>query len=452
VDAAARHSSELIQQLQSALSVLPECSGLLVAFSGGRDSTVLLHALTRLAPDVGRPLRVVHVNHGLQPGAADWAAHCRDFCRSHGLALRTLDIDATAPRGQSPEAWARQCRYQALARALRPGEVLVTAHHQHDQAETVLLQLLRGAGPKGLSAMSGCAPFGSGWHARPMLSCTRDQIDAYARCHGLQWCDDPSNAQARYDRNFLRHDVLPRVAGRWPAWAATLARAAVWQADAATILAQVAEADLVVAGEQDGKVMVIERLLDLDPARRRNLLRYWLQRCGLAPPHAVQLDEILKAAEVRADADICVRWQGGELRRHRGRLHAMPILPATDPALVLAWTDLSVPLALPLGRLVASLQPGRGLSARRLLGRNLAVRFRQGGERCRPAGRPHSQTLKRLMQDHAIPSWLRPRMPLLYCGGELAAVGDEWVCEPFQAQPGESGWVLAWRIEDATSE
>ena len=449
MDAAARHSNELIQQLRAALLGLPACNGLVVAFSGGRDSTVLLHAMARLAPESGLPLRALHVNHGLQPLARDWADHCRRLCASYGIALHCLDVDARPPRGSSPEAWARHCRYQALADALGEDEILLTAHHRDDQAETLLLQMLRGAGPRGLAAMAVCAPFATGWHARPMLSCSRRQIDAYAQHHGLEWCEDPSNKQPHYDRNFLRREVLPRIAERWPAWATTLTRAAGWQADAAAILAQAAAADLAVVGEGAGRTIVIDRLLQLDLPRRRNVLRFWLEQRGLSLPQAAQLDEILKAAEVRNDARICVHWDQGELRRHQGRLYAMPALPPAEAALTLIWPDLSAPLALPLGRLEASLRRGEGLSAECVRTQPVVVRFRQGGERCLPAGRAHSQTLKRLMQDHAVPAWLRPHMPLVYCGEDLAAVGDQWVCEPFRTSPGEAGWVLRWRVDDA---
>ncbi len=414
-----------------------------VAFSGGADSTALLHALCQLREALA-PARIcaVHLHHGLHPEADAWECHCRRLCADLEVMLDVLRIDAGADRGESPEAAARRARYDALTELVGVGEAVCTAHHQRDQAETLLLQLVRGAGPAGLSGMPALAPLGQGWLARPLLDTSPDALRDYLVRHGVPWTEDPGNADRRFDRNTIRHEILPRLEKRWPGVQRTLARAAAHQADSAMIAEELARRDLVAArgslpGTLSGPV-----LASLPAARARNLLRGWLAERGLPVPGATHLRGILEElVPARVDAMPMMCWPGGEVRRYRDALYALVPMPVHDATRVIVWSPGSV-LELPQGRLEAAVAEGRGLSVERCANAHVEVRFRQGGERFHPAGRRHSTALKKLLQTSAVPPWLRDRIPLIYVDGQLAAVAGLGVGETYAL--GDRGWVLSW--------
>jgi tRNA(Ile)-lysidine synthase len=430
--------------LQTALESVPLPANYWVALSGGLDSSVLLHAMHALTPRLGAAVRAVHVNHGLSPLAGDWAKSCLEFCSGLAIPLETLTVDARPHPGQSPEAWARQLRYQALEKLLQPGDVLLTAHHQDDQAETLLLQLLRGAGPRGLAAMPRRAVFGPGWHLRPLLNFSREQLQVYGESHGLKWIEDHSNLDRRFDRNFLRHEVLPVLKRRWPRLGGTLSRAAAVQADTVELLEALALQDLTVVRGQDGATLSVSSLKTLDEPRQRNVIREWLRLAGLPAPSAVQLGHVLRdMLEADWDATPCVAWPGTELRRYRDSLYAMPPLPAHDPKLVLSWLPMD-PMSLLIGTLSVQTVTGAGAKAALCRGKTLTIRFRRGGEHCQPVGRRHRHSLKHLFQEAGIPPWRRERIPLIYLDDQLVALAGLWICEPFGAGPGEEGWSFIW--------
>lgn len=442
-------------RLLKGLNQLPPARRFCIAYSGGRDSTVLLHALSGLraflSPDL--LLYAVHVDHGLSPHSGAWARHCETACARLGISCHTLRVNAAPRPGESPEAAARQARYQAIASLIETGDCLLTAHHQDDQAETLLLQLLRGAGPHGLAAMPARAPFANGCLARPLLGFTRDELAAYAAQHDLSWVDDHSNFDTGFERNYLRHEVMPHLKQRWPSCASTLSRAATNAAEAAALLDALADNDLQALPGPLAVTLSVGELLKLDDARQRNALRRWFKTLGLPAPWAAHLQriqgDVLVAAE---DSTPCVRWAGAEVRRYRDLMYAMPPLPAHDANAVLAW-DLDQPLILPdsNGKLIAHSVTGDGLKASLCRASTISVRFRQGGERCRPAGRGHTHILKKLLQEQGIPPWQRDRIPLIYVGDQLAAVAGLWVCEPFQAGSGETGIALEWDHQNSFS-
>jgi tRNA(Ile)-lysidine synthase len=413
-----------------------------VAYSGGMDSHVLLHALTRQRQDLALPLGAVHVNHGLHAHSAAWAEHCRAVCADLGVEFVLLAGDARPAPGESPEAAARALRYGLLGDWLPPGALLLSAHHQDDQAETLLLQLLRGAGPKGLSAMPARAVLGQGSLLRPLLDYGRAELLAYAEREGLAWIEDPSNADTRLDRNFLRQRLLPELKARWPAASAVLARSAELCAEAAELQDLVAAQDrLGMPGTRHGTLSVVA-LQRLPEARQRNLLRHWLQAAGFSLPSRSVLGRILaEVLAARPDAEPCVHWPGAEVRRYRDDLYVMaPLQPVVvEPGL--DWAPGQV-LVLPGGVLSAEAVTGEGM--RLVAGTRLQVRFRQGGEQLRLPGRDHRNALKQLLQERGVPPWERERLPLLYRGEELAAVADLWVTDGHQAGPGEPGWKLHW--------
>ena len=426
--------------LAVALAPYLHCQRWWIAYSGGVDSHVLLHTLAQLRHRQKIPaLTALHINHQLNPRAQAWAEHCRQICAQ-------LDIEFIAETvsvinsGDGIEAAARAARYAAFERHVGADELLLQAHHRDDQIETLFLRLLRGSGVAGLAAIPAQRTLGRGYLLRPLLQYTRAELLAYAAANQLQWINDDSNDNDCFDRNFLRLNVLPLIEQRWPAYRSTLSRV-VAQADAAAqLLDDLARVDSEKLIGHDN-ALAIAGCKKLSEERQRNVLRFWLQRQQLPQPSREQLQQIMAMLTARIDAEPCVQWPGVEIHRFRGHLYTMPPLPPQPAAPIdIAW-DCAQPLHIDgLGELTATAAIGNGLRA------DLAyrVRNRRGGERCKPLGRAHSQTLKKLLQEHAVPPWLRDRLPLIYCGDEIAAVGDAWICEGFCAEANQDGWLLRW--------
>lgn len=426
---------------------IPDRAALCVALSGGRDSSVLLHALAGLRAQAGWQLRAVHVNHGLQPAAGDWARHCGEFCATLGVPLAVRQVVPLTDAGRGPEAAARDARYAALAAELRPGEWLLLAHHEDDQLETVLLHLLRGSGVSGLAGIPPDSDFAGGRLCRPLLGVSGASIAAYALRHALAWIEDPSNADVALDRNFLRARVILPLRQRWPAAARAAGRSARLAAEAAELLADLAriDAQAVVHGETLG----LEPFRDLGAARQRNLVRYLARQRGWPMPPEQRLDAGLEQLlGARPDRHPVLAWSGHSIRRFRERLYLVAADPAVAPvgsqAGGQAWNGAG---SLQLGGLRGELrlQPAAGTGlAKRILDGGLQLAFRNGGEAMRGGGDSHHRSLKYLFQKHAIVPWMRGHIPLLYAGGELAAVADLWLADWALARPGEAGVVVVW--------
>ena len=425
-------------------SIVKPADRLLVGFSGGVDSVVLLDSLARLRRPLRFQLSALHVNHQLSPNAGRWSTLCRTFCRERGIPFKSVKV--RVERGDSMEAAARTARYAVYAR--EPADYIVLAQHQDDQAETVLLQLLRGAGVKGLAAMpkirmaeggrrmagekstkpaksnsSSLIPHASSLKIlRPLLDMTREEIVEYAKRRRLKWVEDESNANTYFHRNFLRHEVLPVIARRFPGYRGTLARSARHLAEAARVLDEVAEAD--GAGLMERDTLAVEALRRLPAARAKNLLRYFLARSGASMPGAERLDEALRQAlDAKDDARVLIGVGDYDLRRFGNRLHAVPRLETPGPGYERPWRG-EKKLRLPeLGGVLAMNRGrGAGLSVARLRGRPLTVRVRRGGERLQPDARRPRRSLKNLLQEAGMPPWQRERLPLLFCGGDLVWV------------------------------
>lgn len=438
-------------QLDRFLAACPAAPVHWVACSGGLDSTVLLHLAAGLPAPRRYHLRAVHVHHGLHPDADRWTRHCESVCRDLGLPLTVLRVDARPAPGQSPEDAARQARYRALADLLGPGELLLLAQHQDDQAETLLLQLLRGAGVAGLAAMPALARLGPGHLARPLLRTTRAELADHARARGLTWVEDPSNAETDFDRNFLRRDVLPLLRRRWPALSATLSRTARHCAEADALLAGLGERLLADARAEEAGSLAVPALLGTTPAEQALMLRRWLARHGFrAPPARIvqaMREDLLGAA---ADRNPLVCWREGEVRRYRGRLYLTPPLPALAtlqsllPAEGLNWPADAARLALPGGnghlRLIRPGAGAPGIPEHLWQQATVRVGYRRGGEALRLPGRQGRHELRKLFQERGWPPWVRERVPLVYLEGRLAAVGD-WLAAEFAAS-GAAGPVV----------
>jgi len=420
---------------------LPAAQRYWVALSGGLDSTVLLHVLASQRGGLPGELRAVHVNHGLHARASDWQQHCVTLCASLGVPLECRSVKVEPAAGESLEAVARGQRYAAFRALLGPGDLLLLAQHQDDQMETFLLQALRGAGVRGLAAMPEVAA-ADGLHlARPLLDCSRAELEAWARQERLKWVEDPSNSDTGFDRNYLRHEVLPRLKARWPAAGDTLTRSARFCAEADGLLKELGAEDHGRYGAAE--TLPVRALRELSAPRARNLLRYWLQVRQLPMPPAHKLEEIMQQVQARADRNPCIEWAGAEVRRYRQRLYAQQPVAAVPREFRLR-PGMAQELGEGLGVLRLMPASGEGLRAALCGPDGLAVAFRHGGESCRPAGRGHERPLKKWLQELHVVPWLRDRLPLLHAEQELLAVAGLFVCEAYAASPGEPGLRIEW--------
>lgn len=411
--------ADLADRLFASLTPFVDAPSWCVALSGGLDSSVLLHALVSLKGRQTLPvLRAIHVHHGLQAAADAWPAHCQRLCDGLGveLAVRHVRVAQAASIEQS----ARDARYAAFAEALLPGEVLLTGQHRDDQAETLLLRLLRGAGVRGLAGMPVRRRLGVGELVRPLLNVSRAELLAYAQAYGLQWVEDPSNQQMQFSRNYLRHAVLPAITARWPQVRRSLARTAGHLAEARELLDELAQEDLALLSAPDEfswlklPSLNLPALKQLSPARQRNALQYWLASRTRLPDSdhwAGWCD--LRDASVGASA--VWRLTDGEL--HRGGeciywLSGAWLVSLADPVL---WNDPLETLRLP-GNGSVSLNGNPPQQP-------LRIGYRQGGETLEIPGRGR-RDLKRLLNERHVPPFVRSRLPLLFAGDRLLAVAN----------------------------
>jgi len=426
-------SPELMQaQLAELEKRAAKPSRFVIAFSGGLDSTALAHALSLASSDV--PIVAIHIDHGLHDDSQRWSDHCKAFATSLGIEYRSRKVTVQLESGKGPEASAREARYTALHAELEQGDWLLSAHHREDQAETLLLNLVRGSGPAGIAGIGAIRRFGPGWLARPLLDVDRSSLRDYADRNELDWIEDPSNTDRRFDRNFLRHDILPRLQARWSDIAARLQRSATHAGEAATLLADLAAIDLETLGGRPER-LPIDGLLVLTPGRQRNLIRHALRLLGLSTPTALQLERILdEVIPAREDAQPHVSWPGASVRRYRNGLYLLPEVLASTPAATSIETE-SVALGAGLGVLHFAAGAARGLSAE-LLERGLRIDVRKGGEEIQPYGQGHTRKLKKLLQEEGVVPWMRDRLPLIYSGEQLVAVADLWIAADAASEPG----------------
>ncbi len=415
-----------------------------LALSGGVDSVALLHILLQLRPHLGFDLSAVYVNHGLSPNAGHWGEFCADLCRDRQVSFEAVPVRVPRRVGESLEAAARAARYQALLS--QPVDFVVLAHHLDDQAETLLLQLLRGAGLKGLSGMPEVRALRPAF-LRPLLEIPRSAIVDYAQSHGLRWVDDESNQNSAFDRNYLRRQVLPMLEKRFPAYRETLSRTSRHLAEAAQLLDELAQLDAGRAIREER--LSVGVLRGFGEARAKNLLRHYLAGQGVPTPPAGRLESMLQQLlSARDDAQVHVRFGGFDIRRYRGEVYVESAL-GVPMDFVLTWNSQDF-LDWPGGggRLLFRPTVGEGISLARLQDAAVTIRHRRGGERLRPDCRRPTRTLKHLLQEAGIPPWRRLRLPLLFCGDDLAFVPGIGVACAYQAQPDEAGLAVQWDVPE----
>lgn len=407
-----------------------------VAFSGGLDSTVLLHLLVHLAKTTSLPeLKAIHVHHGLQAAADAWPQHCQSVCDAWGVPLQVIRVQVRP--GASLERAARDARYDAFNAATQAGDVLLTGQHRDDQAETLLFRLLRGAGVRGMAGMPGQRSLGRGHLLRPLLDVTRAELEAYAAEHGLSWIEDPTNEDRRFSRNYLRHQIFPELTERWPQATANMARSAAHLREAQGLLDELALIDLSAAQTVSDLPWLGVPSLELAPlallsaARQRNALSHWLSPVTSLPDsdHWSGWDDMRDAS---GDARPIWRLADGELHRAGGRIWWLSGAWLRDPLASNEWLEPAKALTLPdNGVLTISGSVPNG---------PLQVRYREGGEVMYLHGRGH-RDLKRLLNESAVPAFVRGRLPLLYQGEQLLAVAN------LRALNGSDshGWHLHWQ-------
>jgi len=389
----------------------------LVGFSGGLDSTVLLHLLANDPARNGDHLRALHVHHGLQPAADDWAQHCQRIGQQWGVPVDIAHVQVRV-KGQGVEAAARQARYHAFAQHLLPGHWLAVAHHVDDQAETFLLRALRGSGIDGLAAMRPLRSLGNGQLWRPLLNIPRAQLQRYAQQHNLHWIEDPSNKDPAFERNFLRHQILPLLAQRWPHAARNFARSADLLAQSARLLSRHDSQALHHCLHADSSVSV-SALQHYSAEQQARLLRRWIEQRQLPALPAQGIKQVCAWLQARpSDRQPAFHWQNAFIRYWQGHLHAHLALKPWPSHWQIRWDGRDA-LALPDGGQLT-------LHGADHFAQTLTVRSRQGGERIQLPGRAHSHKLKHCLQTSHIRPWLRDHLPLL-CedNGQVLAAGDQ---------------------------
>ena len=446
-DGASSRASDAVRGAvrQALTDALPWGGRVAVALSGGRDSTALLDATIAVSASARCAVAALHVHHGLSPNADAWWRFCEALCAAHGVAFAMRRVEIRRTARTSTEAQARTQRYAALtelARAEHAGAVLL-AHHADDQAETVLLQLLRGSGPAGLAAMPPARYEHGLWWLRPFLGISRAQLHAYAAERGLRFVDDDSNADPRYRRNALRSQVVPALRALAPGYPVTLARAARHQAEATTLLDEIAQADarsFVADGTLDAAA-----LRSLASARARNLLRWFLAMHGLCAPSSARVAEMLRQfAHAAPDSRAALAHDGAHIAIHRGRVRVHRPPPAPFAC---AWAG-EPAVELPHGTLVFTATQGTGIAARHAASQPVTIRSALRGERLLVAG-GHHRAVSDLLREAGVPRWDRPALPRVYCGHALAAVVHAGVDAGFAAADDEPAFALEWHPREA---
>lgn len=410
----------------------PSVSHYCIAYSGGRDSHVLLHAAASLFGDIDTiELRAIHVDHALSDASASWAAHCVKTATRLGVELEVQRV-RIENSGDGLEAAARTARYTAFAEFLKPGEHLLLAQHAADQAETFLLQALRGSGPDGLASMPRKRTFASGIMARPLITCMPEALDVYAADCALDWIEDPSNQDLSFDRNFLRHEIMPLIRNRWPAAYRTLGRSAMRSAAASQTLLGVADEDLETVRMRGTNEFSVSELRSLPRERAYNALRLWVRQSNLRLPRLQDLARVMdELVLARQDSLGLVNVRDYEFRRHGDRLYLLPPYVAIE-AFDIPWEAPFDDLVVSDTGIVLRKQDCESQGIRLPTDELVSVRSRRGGELIKLGEPAFHKAVKKLLQEASVPPWQRDRVPLLYVGERLIAVWNVAVATDYR--------------------
>jgi tRNA(Ile)-lysidine synthase len=419
--------------IESALDQCNNPAHIYIGYSGGVDSHALFHlcaSITKLKDKI----TAVYVHHGLQAEAESWARHCEKTAKSLGVDFIVLRVNAVASQGESPEEAARNARYTALKSLIGVNDMLLVAQHRDDQLETVLLQLFRGGGLRGLSAMPEIMAFGRGVMLRPLLNVSKLAIDNYARVHGLSWIDDPSNLSHDYDRNFLRNAVLPLLKQRWPACDKTVARSARHCADAQVVISALAEELFRRAFNAVDKTLCISQLKSYISTQQQLVIRQWFQALNLKMPAQAFVERLQSEfLPAREDSDPVLSGQGYCVRRYRDKLYCLKqVAPETVRDSI--WSAGQTSIRVSDYQTLSFVPSSVGIGREQWQNATIVVKARSGGEKIRLRGRKGRHALKKLFQEASIPPWERGAIPLVYLDDKLAAVGDLWISADFYSE------------------
>ncbi|CAA6817993.1 MAG: tRNA(Ile)-lysidine synthetase (EC [uncultured Thiotrichaceae bacterium] len=396
----------------------------LIGYSGGLDSHVLLHFLSQarnLTPSI--TVRSLYVDHGLQAESQQWATHCQTIADSLNIDHQTTQLNLQLQSGESVEAVARNARYQAFSDSIQTNEILLTAQHQDDQAETLLLQLMRGAGLDGLSAMPYRKELEAYTHIRPLLDLTRKQLEEYANKFQLDCITDPSNTDTRFDRNFLRQKIFPALQERWPTISNTIMRSASHLSESRTLLEDYIQLDMPTFRGTRTNTLSIQALQTTSINKQKAIIRYWIKEQGFLTPSSSKLTHLFSdVINAKEGSTPLLEWKNTEIRRFQDDLHIINPPPKLSTNTCFEW-DIQGNLTIP--PIAKTLSPtSLGDLEEVLLKQNfpVTVRFRQGGERIKARRQEHSQSVKKLLQAANVPPWERSRIPMIYAGEQLIQV------------------------------
>lgn len=414
-----------------------------VAFSGGRDSSALIHALAILRDQTPFSLFAIHINHGLMKNAVQWQEFCASVCERLAIPLQIIPLSLTITAKDSVEEVARIARYRAFATQLNPGDVLCTAHHLSDQAETFLLQLARGSGLNGLCGIAASKSCGQGTVARPLLNISQKQINQFIAEFNIPWVEDDSNHNYEFKRNYIRHELLPIFATMQPAIAQCIHRSMQHIKDATSVLNDYLSADLKTCLDSNGH-LELNLLKQRTSQQQIHLLRLWLAQSNLRAPNTKKLQEIYhQFLNAQSDKKPMLTYEGVVIHRFQDKLSIHSNIPKSFS-----------PQPWELTKSCVTLSNGQQLKATRVMGRGIVchkipdakvwVRPRQGGEICRLANETFSRKLKKVLHEAQIPHWLRMQIPLLFCQDELIAVPHVYVSRDWQAKQNEEGWEIQY--------
>lgn len=444
-------SSDLGERVLARLSrVAPYGARLRLGLSGGRDSVALFSILADLAPQRGYVIECMHVHHGISPRADEWSDFCTRLCAARNIKLDVIRVELEQVSAKGLEGSARIARYGAL---FREGvDFVVLAHHLQDQAETILLQLIRGAGAKGLSAMPGSRTSNGVHIIRPMLAEPFSAIQDYVGSRRLAWVTDESNDDRHFSRNFVRHEILPMLEARFRGTTAAMARSAGHMAEAQKLMEELAVLDL--AGMKRDGGLCIANLQGFDDTRAKNVLRFYFAQHELDLPQSVHLGELLRQIRsIRPDSKFTFKLGRMAARCHKGVLRLEAAMAPSGSDFVQPWTGESVWNLPEFGGVLSFLPAlGEGVSAAKLSSEPVTVRMRQGGERMQLDSLRPTRTLKKLFQEAGVPPWRRQRLPLIYIGEKLAFVAGFGVALACRAGPDEAGVLLEWAVSATVVE
>ena len=428
---------------------LENYSRIAVAFSGGLDSSVLLHSLVSI-PEFKERVFAIHVNHGLSPNSKSWIKHCEKFCSVLGVNFIPLSIELE--NSKTNENILRQARYEAFFSCLEKGDVLCTAHHQDDQIETILFRILRGTGIKGLAGIEKYSQIEGIDLIRPLISYSKKDLLDYGNKFNVNWIEDESNEDLSISRNFIRKKVIPNLKNdNWPEYKNSISYLSSKAKEANEILDEIAFLDLKRCASESLDRLSILKIKELSHARAMNVLFTWLginTHLGVSNKITDQVYKSIVLASENSNPVVTFGKKGEsgsfQIRRFNNFLRHLPLTETETLSNKKVWKwNTNNPLELPTGTLSMQLSLGKGISTQ-LTEPGISIKGRIGGERCKPEGRSKSQKLKKLFQEYRVPPWVRDRIPLVYVGDQLAAVSDLWVCEEFVAKKDERGIVLSW--------